>query len=202
MWTGTTSIRDYISTPIRMCTFVCTLTYKHVFFLARTAKSVSQEWAQGTCKGSRVRNRHIHTHIFHPSSKTVLTGLFNRTKPQSLSIYNPPSFFLSPIFFHSLFYLFTPTFKHWFSSRQFFYGACACVCVHAQARVCLQTCLIDVRACCEAVSLSPCRTDVPAWLCGFTSAARLLKIKIKIGWKMVAICKPGSDIFGFKAASQ
>lgn len=123
-----------------------------------------------------VRNRHIHTHILHPSSKTVLTGLFNRTKPQSLSIYNPPSFFLSlPFFFHSLFYLFTPTFKHWFSSRQFFYGACACVCVHAHARVCLQTCLIDVRACCEAVSLSPCRTDVPAWLCGFTSAARLLK---------------------------
>lgn len=102
MWTGTTSIRDYISTP--MCTFVCTLTYKHVFSLARTAKSVSQEWAQGTCKGSRVRNRHIHTHILHPSSKTVLTGLFNRTKPQSLSIYNPPSFFLSLPFF-SLFIL-------------------------------------------------------------------------------------------------
>lgn len=84
-------------------------------------------------------------------------------------------FFSRSHFFHSLYYLFTPTFKHWFSSRQFFYGACACVCVHAHARVCLQTCLIDVRACCEAVSLSPCRTDVPAWLCGFTSAARLLK---------------------------
>lgn len=106
MWTGTTSIRDYISTPIRMCTFVCTLTYKHVFFLARTAKSVSQEWAQGTCKGSRVRNRHIHTHIFHPSSKTVLTGLFNRTKPQSLSIYNPPSFFLSLPFFFTLYFIY------------------------------------------------------------------------------------------------
>lgn len=106
MWTGTTSIRDYISTPIRMCTFVCTLTYKHVFSLARTAKSVSQEWAQGTCKGSRVRNRHIHTHILHPSSKTVLTGLFNRTKPQSLSIYNPPSFFLSLPFFFTLYFIY------------------------------------------------------------------------------------------------
>lgn len=97
---------EQVQHPSEMCTFVCTLTYKHVFSLARTAKSVSQEWAQGTCKGSRVRNRQIHTHILHPSSKTVLTGLFNRTKPQSLSIYNPPSFFLSLPFFFTLYFIY------------------------------------------------------------------------------------------------
>lgn len=74
-----------------LCTFVCTLTYKHVFPLARTAKSVSQEWAQGRCKGSRVRSRHIHTQKHTRLTSIIktplLTGLFTQQDKTSIPIY-------------------------------------------------------------------------------------------------------------------
>ena len=105
--------------------------------------SSRQIWRQHSHKRTHT-STDTHIHTSHPSSKPQCwqAYLLNRTKPQSPSIYIPDASFLSTpflSFFQFIFYLFTPTFNHWFSSRQLhmmWVYLCVCLGMYVSAAVC------------------------------------------------------------------